>query len=444
LENERERLAAFLKEVRVLLERLEKAEENSAGEILARIRAGAREMGLAELSRAAEAAQNALKTPDSRNQLRGFINEARSFTASLTKLLGYSKQSTRPLSDLIVSEKTPEVDQLAETERKVALILREAPAVDPDINGLVEAALKPKKSMPATKESGTPEAPPFPSSQGDFLGAKQILASMALAALSHATRLLPDQAQNRAEQSLSLIRSLLSEWPRAETTPLATEADGLKVWVERLSEGLGCRINVETETEGACGEPVCRFLVGCAKNLLLAGLPLRGRPKPEDATLRVVLKQGEKILLQLEGLASMRRAMVALIAAELRHLLTALSGDVERTGESVRLWLPEDVTPIRGGLIRCGGVVCVVPLPAPPNVKPAESGEEALMLASTPETAKLLTLQLGERSFRMVVDEYLGERTLLARPIGRLCLDPLDRRVLPLVNPFALEEDDWL
>jgi len=186
-------------------------------------------------------------------------------------------------------------------------------------------------------------------------------------------------------------------------------------------------------------------MVECAKNILLAGLPLRGRPTPEDATLTITLKkEKDSVVLKLAGLASVRRASVGLFVTELRHLLKALSGSIERKGDEVEIRLPEDVVAFEAALMRCGGVVCALPLPAPPEIAPPTNTEAALVLASNPDEARLLSVAVNDHTFRVVVDDYIGERTLIARLGERLCVDISERKVLPLVNPFALEEDDWL
>lgn len=446
LGGDRERLVAFIKDVTALLEDLEDAGDERAAEILSQIRSAAKDVGFYELLRAAETVKNALKTPQKERQLQGFINEARSLIASLAKLLGYSRKSTSHV-DLSVSEEATEVN---EERRKLLTILQGAPSVNADVDGLINAAFgKAPPSFakaPSSKEKSKTEIM-FESepAQTDNAGATYLLAFMGLATLDHAFRSLPDDLREKTTLATSLIRGFIRNSVPSDTASLASQAESLAGWVRKLAENMGCRIKSVTQSEGVFSEKVCRFMIGCAKNILLAGLPLRGRPAPEDATLTITMRrEKDSVVLKLAGLVSIRRASVGLFITELRHLLKALCGDVERRQDEVEIRLPLDVVSFEAALMRCGEVVCALPLPAQAEVASPDTKEAALVLASNPNEARLLSVTIDDHIFRVVVDDYIGERTLLARLGERLCVDPAERKVLPLVNPFAVEEDDWL
>jgi len=448
LGTDRERLVTFIKDVTALLEDLEGAGDDRAAEILSQIRSAAKDVGFYELLCATETVRNALKTPQKERQLQGFVNEARSLIASLAKLLGYSKKSSSLHIDLSVSEGAAGTDEADNERRKLLTILQSAPPVSADVDGLVNAAFgskHPSKEEEAKTEIIFEGAPPSQPPQTNNTGAKHLLASMGLATLDHALRLLPDTLREKTTLAATIIHTLIKNSAPSDAAPLASQAEKLALWLQRLTGGMGCRIKSVTQGEGIFSEKVCGFMIECAKNILLAGLPLRGRPTPEDATLTITLKKEKgSVVLKLAGLASVRRASVGLFVTELRHLLKALSGSIERKGDEVEIRLPEDVVAFEAALMRCGGVVCALPLPAPPEIAPPTNTEAALVLASNPDEARLLSVAVNDHTFRVVVDDYIGERTLIARLGERLCVDISERKVLPLVNPFALEEDDWL
>jgi len=443
LGTDRESLVTFIKDVTALLEDLEGAGDERAAEILAQIRSAAKDVGFYELLCATETVRNALKTPQKERQLQGFINEARSLIASLAKLLGYSRKSSSLHIDLSVREDAAGTNETDNERRKLITILESAPRVSADVDGLVNAALgsaHPSKGKALTEIPFEPEP-----SQTDNTGAKYLLTSMGLATLDHALRLLPDTLREKATLAATIIHAFIRNSAPPDARPLASQAEKLAMWLQGLAERMGCRIKSVTQSEGVFSEKVCGFMVECAKNILLAGLPLRGRPTPENATLTITLKrEKDGVVLKLAGLISVRRASVGLFITELRHLLKALSGGVERKGDEVEIRLPLDVVAFEAALMRCGGVVCAIPLPALPEIASPTDIEAAIVLASNPNEARLLSVTINDHILRVVVDDYIGERTLLARLGERLCVDISERKVLPLVNPFALEEDDWL
>jgi len=440
LGGDRERLVTFIKDVTALLEDLEGAGDDRAAEILLRIRSAAKDVGFYELLRATETVRNALTTPQKERQLQGFINEARSLIASLAKLLGYSRKSTSFHIDLSVSEEATETDN---ERRKLITILQSAPSVGADVDGLVNAAFG--KTHPAKGKTRSEILFETEPTQANNTGAICLLAFMGLGALDRWFQLLPDALREKAALATTLVRAFIRNSTPSDATPVASQAESLAGWVERLAERMGCRIKSATRSAGVFSEGVCGFMIECAKNILLAGLPLRGRPTPEHATLTITMRtQEDSVVLKLAGLVSIRRASVGLLITELRHLLKALSGTVERRGEEVEIRLPRDVVSFEAALMRCGEVVCALPLPAPVQIASPTNTETALVLASNPNEARLLSVAIDDRIFRVVVDDYIGERTLLARLGERLCVDITERRVLPLVNPFATEEDDWL
>ena len=444
LATDRERLVAFIKDVTTLLEDLEGADDERAAEILVRMRTAAKDVGFYELLRATETVRSALKTPQKERQLQGFINEARSLIASLAKLLGYSKKSSSLHIDLSVGEGAAGTDEADSERRKLITILQSAPRVDADVDGLVNAAFgseRPSRDGEAKTEIILEPQP----LQTSSTGAKHLLASMGLAALDHAKRLLPDSLREKAALAATIIHAFIKDSAPSDTISLASQVEKLALWLRGLAERMGCRIKSVTQSEGVFSEKVCGFMVECAKNILLAGLPLRGRPTPEDATLTITMSREEdSVVLKLAGLAGVRRASVGLFVTELRHLLKALSGSIERRGDEVEIRLPQDVVAFEAALMRCGGLVCALPLPASPEIAPPTDTESAIVLASNPNEARLLSVAINDHIFRVVVDDYIGERTLIARLGERLCVDITERKVIPLVNPFALEEGDWL